>query len=154
MLVVADGDDAPLFASPPSAEQRRAHPHATVAPLPFLPPTPYAPGDTCWLSSSQRSNSVTDALPPGIAGNTGSTDHHGKTPEAYDDCGPDSTATLIYGPNQACKQLLEAWVARAPGPATASSACPPPQPAAPAAKRRRMLRRRGRHAGVHGPRGP
>ena len=122
VLVAARSDDAPLFASPPTEEQRRTHPHAAVAPLPFLPPTPYAPGDTCWLSSSQRSNSVTDALPPGIAGNTGSTDHHGRKPEAYNDSGADSTATLIYGPDPACKLLLDAWATRTHGPASADAA--------------------------------
>ena len=102
-----------------------------VAPLPFLPPTPYAPRDTCWLSSSERSNAVTDALPLGIAGNRGSTDHHGKTPESY--AGPDATNRLIYGPRSACQQLLEAWATRTHCQPPSAAAAPPPPAAPPAA---------------------
>ena len=100
-----------------------------VAPLPYLPPTPYAPRDTCWLSSSERSNAVTDALPLGIAGNRGSTDHHGKTPESY--AGPDATNRLIYGPRSACQQLLEVWATRTHCPAPSAAAAPPPPTAPP-----------------------
>jgi hypothetical protein len=128
VLVAARGDDAPLFAAPPTEQQRRAYPRAIVAPLPFLPPTPYAPNDTCWLSSSERSNAVTDALPLGVAGNRGSTDHHGKTPESYN--GPDATGRLIYGPRSACQLLLEAWTMRTHCPASSSASSPPP-PAGP-----------------------
>ena len=34
-----------------------------VPPLPFLPATPYVPGDTCWQSGSWQSNSVTNGYP-------------------------------------------------------------------------------------------
>ncbi len=55
---------------------------ARDAPLPHLPPAPYAAGDTCW-ATLWRSTSVTDGLPGGVAGNMGSTDHHGRTPDEY-----------------------------------------------------------------------
>ena len=46
-----------------------------LAPLPYLPLTPYVSAnrqDTVWQCGRWASNSVTDALPSGIAGNGGS----------------------------------------------------------------------------------
>ena len=80
-----------------------------VPPLPFLPATPYVPGDTCWQSGSWRSNSVTNGLPVGVNGNVGSVDHHGKTPEEYHG---KTTGELIYGDQAAGRRLLATWEAR------------------------------------------
>ena len=80
-------------------------PNTTCPPLPHLPVVPYQSGDTIW-QNSWRSNSVTDNLPLGITGNTGSVDHHGKRPEVYD---KKTTWDVIYGKDAAAVTLLTAW---------------------------------------------
>ena len=80
-------------------------PAGTAFPLPHLPVTPYTGEDTVW-QTTWRSTSISESLPAGVAGNTGSVDHHGKRPEDY---AGHTTRDLIYGPAAAARVLLKAW---------------------------------------------
>ena len=107
-FAATNGSPPRFFASAAAAAAGASN--GVVAPLPFLPPTPYADHDRMWLSSSWRSNAITNALPTTWDASNGSIDRHGNAPEAWDGR---STESVIYGERCAGKRLLDSWAKRA-----------------------------------------